>query len=583
MKKFLALICSLLMVIGFSGCVSYSEPSSGGNTTDNGETDTSGGSDETPTPPAEDGVEPFTATLYWAGYKVSPKEDIYAIWTSTDGREVYTAKFEDGVASTTKPDGDYVVTLSTVPSGYTYDPNIYSATNNEKDVSIVLYTIKSTTGKSNNYVGYKNGSSFTLEGGVYEVPTTGAYRVTLKSADDVVYFVYRPTETGYYTVTSMMDVTANVINPILDKYTANAGGFYMYQQTQDGGGASNTYTKNFLYEMTLNDVGNLFGFSIRTTSLNASAFPVDIDFVLDKDGELSGTSESQYQIMYPTQFTDPAPYKTENGEQLYYYTDDAANKVFVYEDAEGAINQYYYDNSFKKKDVLDGLTIKKREINGEVDYCYTTRGTDVALAKATFVDFYELYTAFLDAKKGTFTYSYKENTNNVLDESLYEYNSNIGAYCRYDKETKSFLYYDEAKTIPIVLFVNLLGSSDNIMGDLFSDTLITLRCNGKDYERFFRAWDETGSIVFNASGTDWNPVKEYTYTDGSGNEVVNTTYSANVYDGKYYPVTEELKVFLYEYSVNSLFFNDGDGTAEKTYGLNSPESDQWLFACGTFK
>jgi hypothetical protein len=304
MKKFLAVICALLMVLGFCGCTEYREPV----TSENGGGDGSGGSGGNQTDittPDDTTTEPFTVTLVCSGVVVDIDEDIYAIWTSSDGREIYTANFTNGVASTTKPDGDYVITLSKMPSSYTYNPNIYSASNNYKNVTITLYRLSSASSNTKSFSAFNSKLNSYVGGQANILPSIGAYRITLKSPSDVAYFYYKPDFTGVYTATSMMDITENVINPILDIYSSNSGGYCNYQDTQDSGGSSSTYTKNFLYEMTLYDVGNSFFFAVRTTSIRADAFPVQIDFMLDKDGELSGSDAIEYEIVYPTHFTDP--------------------------------------------------------------------------------------------------------------------------------------------------------------------------------------------------------------------------------------------------------------------------------------
>jgi hypothetical protein len=503
MKKFLAVICALLMVLGFCGCTEYREPV----TSENGGADGSGGSGGNQTDittPDDTTTEPFTVTLVCSGVVVDIDEDIYAIWTSSDGREIYTANFTNGVASTTKPDGDYVITLSKMPSSYTYNPNIYSASNNYKNVTITLYRLSSASSNTKSFSAFNSKLNSYVGGQANILPSIGAYRITLKSPSDVAYFYYKPDFTGVYTATSMMDITENVINPILDIYSSNSGGYCNYQDTQDSGGSSSTYTKNFLYEMTLYDVGNSFFFAVRTTSIRADAFPVQIDFMLDKDGELSGSDAIEYEIVYPTHFTDPnyVPFEQQ-------YEDYTEGKTFTYAGDDNRVE-------------------------------------GVALG--------------------------------VLDETLYAYNEEIGYYCRYDSEKGEFLYYDEDKKIPIILFAKLSGIKMMDIGDFCTNTYLNYRCDGIDYERYFRAWDEDGEIAFSGD----TPLSSYTYIDPyTGIQYTNTTYTANLNSDGCYPVTKELKVALMAYSVKARLFNDGNGEGEQYFA--SAEADQWLIFCGIYK
>ena len=195
-------------------------------------------------------------------------------------------------------DGDYTVTLSTVPKGFTYDPNSDDliATNDNKEVTINLLPLTSTS---------SSGSSFD-SGKRINLTEIGAYRATLTSPNQQLHYFYTPSASGVYSIVSLIDVTANVVNPILDIYNVNAGGFTLFSETRDGGGSENTYTKNFKWEMNLagESVGSPFGFIIRADSLNADAFPVDIDFYIDKDGEFIGDKTEYVPVPVNEEFKE---------------------------------------------------------------------------------------------------------------------------------------------------------------------------------------------------------------------------------------------------------------------------------------
>ncbi len=49
-----------------------------------------------------------------------------------------------------------------------------------------------------------------------------------------------------------------------------------------------------------------------------------------------------------------------------------------------------------------------------------------------------------------------------------------------------------------------------------------------------------------------------------------------------YAVNDEIKNFLYDFSVANYYFFDGYGWGELN-GIDSSDSNQWLFACGYYK
>jgi hypothetical protein len=74
---------------------------------------------------------PFTVTLMVGEDVYVPSEEhpISVQWS--DGFSVHTAPIgKDGVARVGGLDGDYRVNLTAIPEGYTYNPNVYTATNN---------------------------------------------------------------------------------------------------------------------------------------------------------------------------------------------------------------------------------------------------------------------------------------------------------------------------------------------------------------------------------------------------------------------------------------------------------------------
>lgn len=148
MKKFLTMILSLVLALCFVCGCTETTPSGG----------TSGGADATGTTDTEDGAasgttetdgdgmteDSYTVTLQFpSSTTILPSlEGIYAIWSNDTS--VYTAEFNSsGVAYCNELDGEYTVTLSETPEGYTYNPNIYEADGGTsgRDVNIYMYSL----------------------------------------------------------------------------------------------------------------------------------------------------------------------------------------------------------------------------------------------------------------------------------------------------------------------------------------------------------------------------------------------------------------------------------------------------------
>lgn len=282
MKKFLALLAALVLVFALSGCGEYTPPEEKPVTPPPIIDDDPGNNDD---PDPDD--DPFTVTLTYNGVGYNPGSGVYALWNEIGGNGIYRTAFdENGVSRAEGLDGDYRVTLSAIPEGFTYDPNAdeHIATNFERNISIILYPLTQTTG---------GGTHIYTD--IITISTIGAYRATLTSRNQVIYYQYAPQTSGDYSMTSMIDITANVLNPILDIYDGSTQ-YKVFRETRDGGGYSNTFTKNFRWEVGLDRgfIGNIFAFAIRADALSDEAFPVNIDFILDKDDEFSGAKPIEY-------------------------------------------------------------------------------------------------------------------------------------------------------------------------------------------------------------------------------------------------------------------------------------------------
>ena len=465
MKKISFLLAALLMTLCFAGCTEYRKP--GGDNPDNPGTSKPGPDNpENPdTPYPEDA---FTVSLKLNGEKFIPSDTISAYWYDLNGFEIYSSEFNsEGVAVQAGLDGDYRVTLSELPvfrdslgkeTEYTYNPNAYTATNDKKNIEIILYEVSPTSGDGSDY--YTNAK---------DIDTYGkAYRATVDRPGQTIFFRYTPQGSGVYSLQTFVDVSANVINPVLYVYLGTVG--YVNPDPIDiidDGGEVNSYTKNIRWEMKIagSYVGNKFIFAIRADGLNSNAFPIDIDFFLDKDGEHSDDDPTYEPVDPEEDFTQ----------------------------AERESDSFRYVAYLSPARVLEGSLFKlwKKEDGGDGYYHFYDEETD--------------------------TYGKKIYAKVSRDCEVFETDSRSG----------------------------------------FTDGRISKRLNGKNYSEFITQY------------------AQYANTDGA------------------YPVTEELKTFLQDYSCSQALFNDGNGIGEtpdinpdtniiRFPGYSSSEQNQWLFACGYY-
>lgn len=353
LRKFLLILTALCLVFSFGACGTYTPPVEGGGDGGGTVTPPEGGDPETPTDPTDDS---FTVTLLWN--KENFTEEMYpnldllqAQWTDKETNEKYRAYFnEDGVASISGLDGDYQVTLVKAPDGYTYNPNIYTADNTFKNVLIDIYNLTPT-----------KGTGADKYNTIITITQPGAYRVTLQNASQEIWFKVRPTERGIYSIESLVDVTANKINPILYRY---AGTDAWISDTPaeiiDGGGAENTFTKNFRWEITLEQgqVGAPFPFVIRSTNTDPSAYPLVVDFIYDKDGDFTGGTQPAVPVLPVEDFSK---WKDGNAQDI---TPDG---VFTYCANRPGIENHLLDESMVGVNPDDGYYHYYNEETGKYD------------------------------------------------------------------------------------------------------------------------------------------------------------------------------------------------------------------------
>lgn len=295
MKKFLAVFISVLILIcgaafGFAGCSDGKNPSDG----DDDDNSTVTPPDiNPPNPPDDTDGDAFCVSLIYNNKPFVPETPLKAVWTDLTDGGVYTADFNDeGKASITGLDGDYQVTLNDGLEGYTYDSNIYRATNDQKSVSVTLYRLTVPTITPN-----ADGSAPLS---AIRIRRLSAYRARLVADGKYVYYMYEPQGSGVYSIWSMLNVTANEVNPILDAYYGSKQYVSDKVTVIDDGGSSSTYTKNFKYEVHINEdeLNGVFIFGIKAESRVENAFPIDVDFMITYESDYV-REDPDYEMVIP--------------------------------------------------------------------------------------------------------------------------------------------------------------------------------------------------------------------------------------------------------------------------------------------
>ncbi|MDE7087718.1 MAG: hypothetical protein K2O67_05965, partial [Clostridia bacterium] len=368
-KKILCVLAVLLLALSFAGCGEYVPPQNpGGDPTGPDTSVTPPGVDKPgdPETPVDEGftvtlkyyermveesgqayyVElPFTRSAYEGGSKSFNVrwKDLQVQWTDMETKEIYRSPLSDeGVAVRNDLDGDYAVTLVSLPDGFTYEPNSYVATNNSRQIEILLFRITPLPVPA---VYKPTGEKYHM------LNATGTYRITLNSREDKVLLGYKPDRQGVYSVTSMVDVTLNEVNPIIDVHKGNMPQYYNEKKfaTQDGGGKENTFTKNFLweYDISIDEVGGSFVFKIYSSCIKPDtvAYPMDVDIIIEREGEFPDRYPPSTEIVAKEDFSKTPP--TPQGTFTYFVDrpgvrNNMLNEKMVKLKTEGEGSGYYY-------------------------------------------------------------------------------------------------------------------------------------------------------------------------------------------------------------------------------------------------
>ncbi len=477
---------------------------------------------------------PYTATLILDGRPYVPSADQPIAVRWSDGFSLHTADVgSDGVARVGGLDGDYEVTLSDIPEGYTYNPNVHRATGNDRNIQIELYKLTDTTGKSND-----------LYNGI-RIRNTGLYCTEISAEGKEVYFEFAPTVSGTYSVESWMDTEANNVNPSANYYGANAA-FRYFQRRVDDGGAEGSYTKNFKLDVQIADENisqggtgaAVFTFSVMATS-KTNEYPIKVYFAITLDGEFS-LNHVEATMMGPT-------------ETLVQQPDYGSEYEFVgaeFQETVGDVTGWTFD--------ADNYKLWPKDEGGD--------------------GYYHLYS----------TADYPET--HGYGPILY---AKISSPCRFLGLPFTTLEYQGNKALTVSngtenykLFIegydalnsySLSASNPNGIPPYFCT--LDCPCRKEGTNDSVAITGEVGSCIIGCEKChpDCNNLPRELIGQKGYGDYTNA-------DGCY-AVTEELQQFIQKYSINQLLFFDGDGFVEthETIQIFAEEEDQWLFACGYYK
>ncbi len=546
--KITALLLLLIISFSLASCGQTVAPSGGNEGIVGGNTGNDPGTDpdKPDDKPADGGNDDeeivFKASLMLGGNIYIPdategEGSIQIRWS--DGRTAHTSTIgADGVATAEGLDGDYSLSVIGVPDGYTYNPNIYKATNESPEVIIDLLKITKTKG---------------LGTGLYkciEIARTGVYRATINSSGTeenptVVYYEFTPPKSGVYSIESMVDISAEMYNPLVDIYTGSSQ-YKLFNERRDDGGVSGSYTTNFKNTVMISadEVGGCFTFGIILLGKDA-VYPATVDFEIKYLGDYQ-REDVISELMYPSFIPN------------YQKLDSNNNLVF---DSE-RFDDWYQDYA--------AYLAESNDKYGGVNY------TDAAV--------------IIDGKR-------------VFDEDFYRLNPDDGYYHVYDT-----VKYAEYGGWGPILYADI-SQPGIFMGDPFNQVeyngnkALTVAEGTLNYKLFIEGYNEliishgdSGPYLCNSdcpcytSGKNGGSCaiednctkcksscrhlpREYKYQRGY----------ADIAVGGRCPVTEELKIFLQLYSESERLFSDGNGWAEQySPRYDAYEDSQWLFACGYY-
>ncbi len=547
-------------------------------------------------PPDDPASDPtaFTVSLRFAGKPYIPKEEMKAQWT--DGVSVFTADFgEDGVARVAGLDGDYNVKLHGLPEIYVYNPNAYTATNDERNIVIDIYKPIRTSG-------YGTGPYDSIE-----ITKAGVYRVKIDGPDHKVFFQYAPPTSGSYWVESWVSTAEGNYNPKVDVYNGTSA-YKIFAYTLNGGGICDGYTQNFKHIVEIADeqIGQVsqavFTFAVHADSKNG-VYPIYVDFAVSLNGSFS-LEHLDKEIIIPNENFSSTP-------EYEGYTFKWAETETI-----GIDGRLQFDGDmFKLWPVSEGgdgyyhIYNKDTGEYGEILYAKISK-------PHRFTEY--PFTTIEDSGNSSLTVNGYQNhkllimgIQNLLVDNLVNDPRAAGPYfcihgclCREDRDcigvcgescekcsescrhlpdeimkllSKPYYCVDNCQC----KYTHTSGVCDETctkcnkkcskMPKNAKEKLDALLVSDSNLPKVI-AIDDTTSLILDAVG-------RYVLADNRLLGYSDFTNSDGVY-----AVTEEIKYFLQSFSITQRYFADGEGWVEThpDHRVDAKEHDQWLFACGYY-
>ena len=522
-KRILLALVSLLLIFSLVSCGEIVNP----NPTPTPKPDDPDDPIVDPTPDDPEGYT-FTVDFTYAGAPYIPDEEIVVEWKNEQTTHRATVD-ETGKATITGLDGEYHVSLLRPFAEYTYDPSYCDVDNKNRDLTIELFKLSKPS---------KNGTGQNFFERVIEINKTGYYRVEVTKEGQKVHFRYAATSAGEYLFTSMMDVGANNVNPIL-YYHGNASIAYVNPNPEIITGGGDGFTSNFQFKAYIDNDnitsggGMVVAFAIAA-DIKAGEYPAYVDFHLEylKDYE-AGSLESD--IVVPKELdkvTSYAPgheygpeYRLENA----YYL-DTTTQQYIFEDDRFAMNPetgFYHLFSLEDYPETDGF--------GPILYAHISSPTVFTEVAFTHIE---------DAG-----------------------NKALSVYV--DGKLQNHKLFIQGISDLLVDPTNGGTNAQATVGPYFCAPLCPCRVKGEHNGGCAGACPDSCK---NCLPTCRRCPEEGLHCPG---------YAGVANSDGLCPVTEELKLFLHYFAVSQSYFIDGGGWVETqaTPPYHAGEDDQWLFAC----
>ena len=522
LKKILAVCLAFSILISLSSCGENKYAQNGGQ--GGGLGNKPGGSNNN-SQLDDDPSNDFSVQLVMNdGRAFVPTVSVDVYWSDEYNNVHMASVDETGRAVIDGLDGDYRVTLSSPPPGYTYNPNGNVATNDNRNITIIMYELNNLRGSGINLYS------------CYQINEIGIYSVTITNPGEMIFIEFSPQLNGVYTVESWANIVDDEVSPICMAYYGHSNNKYGEHRVTDVG-LCGSYTRNFLHTVKIADenisVGGgsqSFTFAV-TAETKSGVYPVKLTFAVKRNGSFNSDKKDK-ELMVPThdwtgfdfaafeQLAQAENKEIVHPEKLYGNSTDTyvfdENDYKIWPVSEGGDGVYHVYNPEKYPETKGYGPILFAYIDAPFRFSPYQRESDKI--QLSFVD--------LDGESNALTVNGQYNYRLFIRG--YESLARAGYYCASD-----CLCHALDGSIPACL----AGCGD---------------CKAE-------------CVPCPAEEMGIKGYAEYANSDG----VV--------------PVTEELKEFLQRYvSYSYSYFLDGEGSIEKEYNIHSNEASQWLFACGYY-